>query len=56
MIAELERSVHKLEQYSCRECIEIAGILWVIPHIILEDVAIKGCVYFIHASLFFTSL
>ena len=36
-ITELERLIHKLEQYSCRECVEIAGI----PHVFLEDVVIK---------------
>ena len=37
-ITELERSIHKLEQYSCRECVEIAGIPQDVPHVILEDV------------------
>ena len=41
MITQLERSVHKLEQYSHRECTEIAGILQGILHVILEEVAIK---------------
>ena len=43
-ITELERSVHKLEQYSLqdsRECVEIAEILRDIPHVILKDVVIK---------------
>ena len=40
-ITELERSVHKLEQYSRRECVEIAGIPWDIPHVILENVINK---------------
>ena len=37
----LERSVHKLEQYSRIEYVEIAGIPRDIPHVILEDVVIK---------------
>ena len=41
-ITELERSVHKLEQYTRRECVEIAGIPPDIPHVILEGVAIKS--------------
>ena len=40
-IADLERSFHKLEQYSRRECVEIAAISRDIPHVILEDVVIK---------------
>ena len=36
-ITELGRSVHTMKQYSRRECIEIAGMLWVIP----KDVVIK---------------
>lgn len=30
-----------MKQYSRRECIEIAGMLWVIPHVIPKDVVIK---------------
>ena len=41
MITELERSVHKLKQYSLWECIKITGIPQDIPHAILEGVAIK---------------
>ena len=40
-IAELRRSVHRLEKYSRRESIEIAVIARNIPHAILEDVVIK---------------
>ena len=40
-ITELERSIHKLEQYSRTECVEITGIPWDIPHVILEGVVIK---------------
>ena len=40
-ITELGRSVHRLEKYSRRECIEIAVIPRNIPHAILEDVVIK---------------
>ena len=40
-ITEPGRSVHKLKQYSRRECIEIAGMPWVIPHVIPKDVVIK---------------
>ena len=40
-ITKLERSVHKLEQYSLRECVEIAGIPRNIPHVILENVINK---------------
>ena len=40
-ITKLERSVHKLEQYSRRECVEIAGIPRNIPHVILENVINK---------------
>ena len=40
-IAGLERSIHKLEQYSRKECVEIAGTLRGIPYVILEDVVIK---------------
>ena len=40
-ITELGRSVHTMKQYSRRECIEIAGMLWVIPHVIPKDVVIK---------------
>ena len=39
-ITDLER-FHKLEQYSRRECVEIAGMPRDIPHLILEDVVIK---------------
>ena len=41
MITELERSVHKLKQYSLWECIKITEIPRDIPHVILEGVAIK---------------
>ena len=40
-ITELERSIHRLEQYSRKECTEIAAISWDIPHVILEDVVVK---------------
>ena len=40
-ITDLERSFHKLEQYSHGECVEIAWIPGDIPHVILEDVVIK---------------
>ena len=40
-ITDLERSLHKLEQYSRRECVKIAGIPRDIPHVILEDFVIK---------------
>ena len=40
-ITELERSVHKPEQYSRRECVEIAGIPHDIPHVNLGGVVIK---------------
>ena len=33
-ITDLERSFHKLEQYSHRECVEIAGIPQNVPHLI----------------------
>ena len=33
-ITDLERSFHKLEQYSHRECVEIAGIPHNVPHLI----------------------
>ena len=40
-ITDLERSLHKLEQYPRRECVKIAGIPRDIPHVILEDFVIK---------------
>lgn len=34
----IERSLHKLEQYFRRECVETAGIQRDIPHVIFKDV------------------
>ena len=38
---ELERSIHKLQQHSRRESVEIPGIPRDFPHVILEEVVIK---------------
>ena len=36
-IIEIERSIHRLEQYFCCECIEIAGVLSSIINNFLEE-------------------
>lgn len=40
-IMELERSFHKVETYSVRQCAQIAGTLRDIPNVTLEDVINK---------------
>ena len=36
-VIEMERNIHRMEQYSCRKCIEIVGIPSSITNDLLEE-------------------